>query len=95
MSKQIVLTVNSIDASRKAVEAGTVIAPDVEGWPAHRVARHLRDGMAKEVDAELEEEGGDDEGASEESVETLDGKSNLVAGQVAEVAGKLKKQKKK
>lgn len=30
-------------------QAGALISPNVEGWPAHRVEAHLRDGRAEVV----------------------------------------------
>lgn len=45
----VVLTVDAVAAGGRPCKAGSVIAPNVEGWPDHRVAAHLRDGRAKRV----------------------------------------------
>lgn len=44
----VVLVVEAVSAVGKKCPAGTVIAPDVEGWPPHRVQAHLRNGQAVE-----------------------------------------------
>jgi len=46
--KRVVLLVDRLNAHRQWCQAGTVIAPDVDGWPAHRVALHVRHGYARE-----------------------------------------------
>jgi len=43
----VTLLVDSINARGLKCPAGTVIAPDVDGWPVHRVQRHLRDKLAR------------------------------------------------
>ena len=45
----VVLKVARLDSERVLRQAGTVISPDVAGWPAHRVAHALRHGHAEFV----------------------------------------------
>jgi hypothetical protein len=44
----VVLRVERLDANRQVCAAGTVIAPNVEGWPVHRVASALQHGYARQ-----------------------------------------------
>lgn len=46
-TQQVVLLMDGVNAHRVRCPSGTVIAPNIDGWPAHRVAAHLRDGRAK------------------------------------------------
>lgn len=43
------LTVNSVAVGGVMCKAGDFIGPNVDGWPAHRVEAHLRDGRAEVV----------------------------------------------
>lgn len=43
------LLVPRLNAHRVLCPAGMVIAPDVDGWPEHRVGIHLRHGYADVV----------------------------------------------
>lgn len=43
----VVLLEASVSAHGVLCPAGTVIAPNIDGWPAHRVAAHVRNGRAK------------------------------------------------
>jgi hypothetical protein len=43
----VVLTEDSIDAKKQPCHAGTQIAPQVDGWPEHRVLNHLLQKKAK------------------------------------------------
>lgn len=43
------LLVPRLNAHRVLCPAGTLIAPDVEGWPNHRVVMHLRHAHAAVV----------------------------------------------
>jgi hypothetical protein len=43
----VVLVEMGVNKSGVRCPAGTVIGPNVEGWPEHRVQAHLRDGRAK------------------------------------------------
>jgi hypothetical protein len=40
------LTAVAVSTKGQVFHPGMRIAPDVEGWPAHRVASHLKDGRA-------------------------------------------------
>jgi len=42
----VVLKVDRIDANRRVCPAGTQIAPNVEGWPSHRVEHEVFHGYA-------------------------------------------------
>mgnify|MGYP003385924518 CR=1 FL=1 len=44
----VVLLVDRLDAHRQRCLAGTVISPNVEGWPAHRVQLHVQHGYAQQ-----------------------------------------------
>lgn len=46
-SSTVVLIRDSIDARGKRCQAGMTIAPDVDGWPDHRVEQHMRDKLAE------------------------------------------------
>jgi hypothetical protein len=43
----VVLTQDAIDAQGRRCAAGSQIAPQVDGWPVHRVMAHLQQGMAE------------------------------------------------
>lgn len=43
------LTQPSVAVGGMKWKAGAMISPNVDGWPAHRVAAHLRDGRAEVV----------------------------------------------
>lgn len=43
----VVLKVDRIDANRRVCPAGTQIAPNVEGWPSHRVQHEVFHGYAE------------------------------------------------
>jgi len=43
------LTVNTVAVGGVMCKAGDLIGPNVDGWPAHRVEAHLRDGRAEVV----------------------------------------------
>lgn len=43
------LIVSSVAVGGVKCTAGAIIGPNVEGWPAHRVEAHLRDGRAEVV----------------------------------------------
>lgn len=45
----IALTADSISAKGARCPAGMVISPNIDGWPEHRVAAHVRDGRAAKV----------------------------------------------
>lgn len=49
---EIRLLVPRLNAHRVLCPAGTVIAPDVDGWPEARVALHVRHGHADVFQAE-------------------------------------------
>ena len=53
--RHIVLTADRIDSNRQLCRAGTRIAPDVEGWPAHRVDLAVRHGYASVLDEQRSE----------------------------------------
>lgn len=44
----VVLLVGRLDAHRKWCGAGTVIGPNIEGWPEHRVQLQLQHGYARQ-----------------------------------------------
>lgn len=51
---EIRLVVPRLNAHKVLCPAGTVIAPDVDGWPDARVALHLRHGHAEVFHVEPE-----------------------------------------
>lgn len=44
----VVLLVDRLNAQRRWCPAGTVIGPNIEGWPAHRVQLHVQHGYARQ-----------------------------------------------
>lgn len=45
-AETVILTVDAVSVGGVKCPAGAIIAPGVEGWPAHRVHAYLRDGRA-------------------------------------------------
>jgi hypothetical protein len=46
------LVVASVNAKGQMCHAGMTIAPNVDGWPAHRVAKHVKEKAAVVVEAD-------------------------------------------
>jgi len=51
--RHVILMVDRIDSNRQLCKAGTRIAPDVEGWPAHRVELAVQHGYALTIEGQL------------------------------------------
>lgn len=51
----VTLTADRLNAKGASCVAGTVISPNVEGWPEHRVNWHLQHGYAQQVVVEAQE----------------------------------------
>jgi hypothetical protein len=45
----IALVVDSVSAKGRRCPIGTIISPNIDDWPEHRVAAHVRDGRAAKV----------------------------------------------